>query len=54
MNPAEKTIERCRVREMGIIPGILPPASLNAITDVPGVRVGHLTLIEGEQIRTGG
>ena len=53
MNPAEKMSERIRVRELGIIPGILPPGPLNAITDVPGVRVGHLTLIEGECIRTG-
>ena len=36
-----------------IAPGIYPTGSLNAITDVPGVRVGHFTLIEGEDIRTG-
>ncbi len=34
-------------------PGVLPPGPLNAITDVPGVRVGHFTLIEGEDVRTG-
>jgi D-aminopeptidase len=44
---------RCRVRDVGIVPGILPPGPLNAITDVEGVRVGHLTLIEGDDIRTG-
>lgn len=44
---------RQRARELGIAPGILPPGPLNAITDVPGVLVGHLTLIEGEGIRTG-
>lgn len=44
---------RCRARDLGIDPGILPPGPLNAITDVSGVRVGHLTLIEGEDIRTG-
>ena len=33
--------------------GILSPGPLNAITDVAGVRVGHHTLIEGEDIRTG-
>lgn len=44
---------RCRARALGIIPGILPPGRLNAITDVQGVRVGHFTLIEGEDIRTG-
>ena len=53
MSPAEETNDRCRVRELGITPGILPTGPLNAITDVPGVRVGHLTLIEGEDIRTG-
>lgn len=44
---------RCRVRDLGIVPGVLPPGPLNAITDVEGVRVGHLTLIEGDDIRTG-
>ena len=34
-------------------PGILPPGPLNAITDVAGVKVGHVTLIEGEDVRTG-
>jgi D-aminopeptidase len=33
--------------------GILPTGALNAITDVPGVSVGHTTLIRGENIRTG-
>ena len=45
--------ERPRVREAGIEIGILAPGPLNAITDVPGVLVGHRTLIEGERIRTG-
>ena len=44
---------RKRVRELGIAPGILPAGKWNAITDVRGVRVGHVTLIEGEDIRTG-
>ena len=30
-----------------------PPGPENAITDVPGVRVGHTTLIEGDNVRTG-
>jgi D-aminopeptidase len=42
-----------RARALGIIPGILPPGALNAITDVQDVRVGHFTLIEGDDIRTG-
>lgn len=46
-------IPRKRVRELGIAPGILPVGKWNAITDVQGVKVGHVTLIEGEDIRTG-
>ena len=42
-----------RPREKGIIFGVLPTGTLNAITDVPGVKVGHFTKIEGENIRTG-
>lgn len=45
--------ERSRAREAGIVVGILPTGPLNAITDVEGVLVGHVTLIEGENIRTG-
>ncbi len=44
---------RARARELGIIPGILSAGPLNAITDVEGVRVGHTTLVEGQDIRTG-
>jgi D-aminopeptidase len=44
---------RARARDLGIVPGSLPPGEHNAITDVPGVRVGHTTLIEGSDIRTG-
>ena len=41
-----------RARELGIpFPGA--PGPLNAIADVPGVEVGHATLIEGHSIRTG-
>jgi D-aminopeptidase len=39
---------RKRVRELGITPGILPVGQWNAVTDVAGVRVGHVTLIEGD------
>ncbi|MCC6366719.1 MAG: P1 family peptidase [Bryobacterales bacterium] len=42
-----------RARELGIKPGVLPPGKRNAITDVAGVRAGHITLIEGDSIRTG-
>ena len=42
-----------RARELGISIGELPPGPLCAITDVAGVRVGHTTLREGEDVRTG-
>ena len=44
---------RQRIRDLGIIPGILPSGPLNAITDVADIRIGHTTLIEGDDIRTG-
>lgn len=44
---------RPRARQLGIAPGVFAPGPLNAITDVRGVRVGHVTVIEGENIRTG-
>ncbi|HYO87836.1 MAG TPA: P1 family peptidase [Candidatus Limnocylindrales bacterium] len=37
-----------RLRDFGVVPGWLPTGPLNAMTDVPGVRVGHVTCIEGE------
>ena len=50
---AQATNERPRPREAGITFGILPTGPLNAITDVAGVKVGQVTLIEGTNIRTG-
>jgi len=44
---------RPRAREAGISIGILPTGPLNAITDVAGVKVGQVTIIEGANIRTG-
>jgi D-aminopeptidase len=44
---------RARARDLGIIVGALPAGRVNAITDVPGIRVGHTTLIEGSDVRTG-
>jgi D-aminopeptidase len=44
---------RKRVRELGIPPGILPVGQWNAITDVAGVKAGHVTLIEDDDVRTG-
>src|SRR5262249_21969132 len=37
-----------RLRELGVTPGRLPTGPHNALTDVLGVRVGHVTLIAGE------
>jgi len=42
-----------RARDYGIEIGVLPPGTLNAITDVEGVRVGHETVIRGDSVRTG-
>ncbi|UCG86261.1 MAG: P1 family peptidase [Gemmatimonadota bacterium] len=45
--------ERRSTRELGIVVGVLPPGPLNAITDVPGVRVGQVTVLSGDSINTG-
>ena len=39
---------RPRLRDLGITIGDLPIGPENAITDVPGVEVGHSTIIEGD------
>src|SRR5262245_59723234 len=44
---------RPRARDLGVVDGILPTGKNNAITDVAGVRVGHATLIRGDNVRTG-
>jgi D-aminopeptidase len=44
---------RPRARDLGLAPGVFMPGSLNAITDVAGVRVGQVTLVEGDSVRTG-
>ena len=44
---------RPRARDLGLAPGVFDPGPLNAITDVGGVRVGHVTLIAGDSVRTG-
>jgi D-aminopeptidase len=43
-----------RARDHGIVLGRLGPGPYNAITDVPGVRVGHTTLIGGDGPRVVG
>ena len=45
--------ERPRARELGIVVGTYAPGPLNAITDVPGVRVGQATVSRGDSVRTG-
>jgi D-aminopeptidase len=45
--------QRPRARDLGIVPGVLPTGTLNAITDVPGVSVGQATVREGDSVRTG-
>ncbi len=45
--------DRPRARDLGLSPGVLPPGAFNAITDVAGVKVGQVTLKEGERVRTG-
>lgn len=42
-----------RARDYGIEIGILRTGSLNAITDVPGVKVGQVTIREGDSVNTG-
>jgi D-aminopeptidase len=44
---------RPRARDIGLAPGVLPTGPLNAITDVAGVRVGQVTIWEGDGVRTG-
>lgn len=44
---------RLRARDLGLAPGVFDPGPFNAITDVPGVRVGHTTLVTGTNVRTG-
>jgi D-aminopeptidase len=44
---------RGRARDYGLKIGVLPTGKENAITDVPGVTVGHTTVRQGDQVRTG-
>jgi len=46
-------VSQARARDPGIVCGTRPTGAGNAITDLPGVRVGHTTLVEGSDIRTG-
>ena len=44
---------RPRCSDLGVNVGILPAGSVNAITDVAGVEVGHTTIVNGDTVRTG-
>ncbi len=48
-----QSYSQSRIRDYGVSVGLFKTGKLNAITDVPGVKVGHKTIIEGEDIRTG-
>jgi len=42
-----------RARDLGLRIGVLQPGKWDAITDVPGVKVGHTTLNQGDSVHTG-
>ena len=48
-----QTPDRPRLRELGVQVGVFRAGTLNAITDVSGVRVGHVTINEGDIVHTG-
>ncbi|HKK93699.1 MAG TPA: P1 family peptidase [Longimicrobiales bacterium] len=52
-SPASDRSERPRARDLGMRIGVFQPGDDNAITDVAGVRVGHATVVEGDDVRTG-
>jgi D-aminopeptidase len=45
--------QKLRARALGIAPGTLPPGRWNAITDVAGVLVGQVTVVQGDSVHTG-
>jgi D-aminopeptidase len=49
----ESTIAQNRARDLGIEIGVMSTGQKNSILDIKGVSVGHLTKIEGSDIRTG-
>jgi D-aminopeptidase len=51
--PAQQRLARPRAREAGVYIGLMKPGPMNAITDVAEVRVGHTTIVRGDNIRTG-
>jgi len=53
VSTASPLLAQKSARNLGIKIGVLAPGKNNAITDVGGVRVGHVTIVEGNSIRTG-
>src|SRR5947209_13113696 len=51
--PSPGESRRPRARDLGLSPGVFPTGATNGITDVTGVSVGHVTVIRGDDIRTG-
>jgi len=49
----ERDDSRPRARDIGLVVGIFKPGEMNAITDVGNVKVGHTTVVRGDDIRTG-
>jgi D-aminopeptidase len=45
--------ERVAPRALGVVVGVIPPGPLNAITDVAGVRVGHVTVARDAVVNSG-
>src|SRR5574343_2015253 len=41
------------LRQNGIRIGVMPTGRLNAITDVQGVKVGQVSIVQGDSVRTG-
>ena len=52
-NATSQEVDRPRARDLGVEVGIFPPGPWNAITDVEGVLVGQVTVIEGARVNTG-
>ena len=50
---ASATAQPRRIREWGLQPGVMSTGWLNAITDVKGVKVGQVTILRGDSVRTG-
>ena len=48
MAASQPAAERPRATDLGLKIGLLPQGPNNTITDVPGVTVGHVTLVQGD------